>query len=271
MKQFIKEHLRILLEGKKATDTSINGGPIGTKALVRLTKTDMKKEIEDAKVLFNEYPEFFGGPTDGEALIEFVLYSNSGRLVLKPKNNHLGTKKIPGVPSDIDKGRQFYYMMASLPKDEKIINDIKKFMHSKVGKTSGKYVVSRVDVAYVKTLYYNSAEILSFNIDNSYTADNQLEKNKELAVTNTNPSDEYKRSKLKTDKNNPDFKRKGVLSINEPDATESKEYKDAVRIYQNLLPLYKEKTKKGEDVEPLKTRLDNLKATIDRINPNYGK
>jgi len=267
MKQFIKEHLRIQLEGRLARHTSSNThqdrGLGDTKSINRMSENEWKNEINLATEIYNNYDDIMGSTNDGDGLYEFVLYREGGKFVLKPKENSTGRKRESG---DVNKSNNSVYMYMKASKPNEDIPELREFMAPKIGKDSEKYTLSATDVAYIKILALMGNTIKDF-IDGSlgYTTSDA----EKIAAEKTPEDRAYLKNKFIDAQRRK--RNRGILSINEPDATESKEYKDAVRIYQNLLPLYKEKTKKGEDVEPLKTRLDDLKAIIDRINPNYGK
>jgi hypothetical protein len=250
MRDFIKENLRIQLENL-LYEYHENFDEIPDSIRYPETRVRSKEQLiklsELAKKLNNQYRDIFGGINDGDGTYTFkITKSGNGFLIVH----------------DNGKDDRDY----RLGQEGKALR-LNANAFGSQGDKSDKTVFFPIVDAKIKLLADDESikNIMDFDFEGSYTADDQLEKNKELS-TQSVASDEFdKREKLNR------ATRKNTLSINEPDATESKEYKDAVRIYQNLLPLYKEKSKKGEDIEPLKTRLDDLKAIIDKINPNYGK
>lgn len=279
MRDFIKENLRIQLEGLSSyRDTSRNIGPSSSKSLVRLNKDEMKTEIERAEKIYKKYPDFFGGAEHGEGLYEFVLYIKGGKLVLKPKENSVGVKRIPGVPSDIISGKQYYYMNANLPEDNNIKNDLKRFMAYNVGKNPEDYKLSRIDVAYIKVLTLNAEQILAFNGENSYTDADQLDINKELSIQRTNPEDMYRFKKLDKDKkNNPDFKPKNVTSVdfNPKIDTLKKDLANNIRFLNTAKNIKQDYINKKEPIDPkLEKRIEDLESKIEDLESeldNYGK
>ena len=270
MRDFIKENLRIQLEGRLARHTSSNvhqdRGLGDTKSINRMDENEWENEINMATEIYNNYDDIMGSTSDGNGLYEFVLYREEGNFVLKPKENSTGRKRESG---DVNKSNNSVYMYMKASKPDEDIPELRDFMAPKIGKQSEKYTISATDIAYVKILALMGNTIKDF-IDGTLgytTSDAQ-----KMSAEKTAPEDMYRFKKFEKDKkNNPNFRRKDVISINEPDKLESREYKDALRKYENLLPLYLEKSNKGEDITAIKATMDGFKAIIDKINPNYGK
>ena len=266
MKEFIKESLRLKLEGGLARHTSSNThqdkGLGDTKDIAYLDEREWDEEIEQAVEIYREYHSIMGSTDKGKGLYEFAIYRKNGKFALKSKENSVGTKREAG-----DVNKSYMYIKASKPDID--IPELRELMGPKIGKRPEKYVISATDIAYVKVLALMGNTIKEF-IGGSLgytTSDAQ-----KMSAEKTAHEDMYRFKKLEKDKkNNPNFRRKDVISINEPDKLESREYKDALRKYENLLPLYLEKSNKGEDITAIKATMDGFKAIIDKINPNYGK
>jgi len=264
MKQFIKEHLRIQLEGRLARHTSSNThqdrGLGDTKSINRMSENEWKNEINLATEIYNNYDDIMGSTNDGDGLYEFVLYREGGKFVLKPKENSTGRKRESG---DVNKSNNsaYIYMKASKPNED--IPELREFMAPKIGKDSEKYTLSATDIAYIKILALMGNTIKDF-IDGSlgYTTSDA----EKIASKNTDSSVEYKRSKLKTDKNNPDFKRKETLSIDGPDYTKNPAYVRLSTQLKNKLELSKKL-----DNPALTQDIATLKAEIEKIKANHGK
>jgi hypothetical protein len=258
MKQFIKESLRLQLENL-LYEVREDFKELFFKIRTKITRIHSDEELDklsnDAKLLSQKNPNKIGSINDGTKYYKFkftILPTGKGCKI-----ESIGTSGIDDRELGISQDGKILTLQARAYSDQVNPEDSSKTIYTPIVVAKIKILADDESIKIIKRFIKGG---------DSYTADDQLSANAKASTEKTAPEDMYRFKKL--GRRNA---RKGVLSINEPDATESNEYKEAVRKYQNLLPLYKEKTKKGEDVEPLKTRLDDLKAIIDKINPNYGK
>ena len=77
MRDFIRENLRIQLEGRLARHTSSNmhqdRGLGNTKSINRMSENEWEDEINVATEIYNNYDDIMGSTNDGNGLYEFVL------------------------------------------------------------------------------------------------------------------------------------------------------------------------------------------------------
>lgn len=248
MKEFIKEILRIQLENL-LYEYHENFEELPR--LIRYTPTRVrsKEELIElsklAKKLNNKYSNIFGDIENGDRTYTFKI-TKSGNGFL--------------ITHDNGKDDRTY----RLGQEGKALR-LNAMAYSSQGDNSDKTVFFPIADAKIKLLADDESikNIMDFDFENSYTSNDQLQKNKELAANKTDSDVEYKRSKLDLDKkNNPDFKRKDTLSIDGPDFTKEEKYKRLLSQYKTKLELSKKINNPALMVD-----LKNLESQLD----NYGK
>ena len=268
MKDFIKENLRIQLENL-LYEVKDDFNELPSLIRSKITRVNSKEELIQlsklAKKLANKYYDTFGGVYDGTGTYTFKITKSGNGFVIKSDMGKDDREYILG-----QEGKSLRLNAKAYTDQEANLN----FKDMMDDENKGKSKFSPIVDAKIKILADDQMikSIMDFDFEGSYTSSDQLDTNAKASAEKTAAKDMYRFKKLEKDKkNNPNFRRKDVISINEPDKLESREYKDALRKYENLLPLYLEKSNKGEDITAIKATMDGFKAIIDKINPNYGK
>ena len=252
MKEFIKESLRAQLENL-LYEVKDNFNELPRLIRTKITRVNSKYELLElsklAKQLADKYYDTFGGIYDGTGTYTFKITKSGNGFIIK---------------SDMGKDDREYMLGQegkSLRLNAKAYTDQEanlKFDDMIDDENKGKSVFSPIVDAKIKLLADDQMikSIMDFDFEGSYTADNQLEKNKELATQKTDSDVEYKRSKLNRGK------RSDTLSIDGPDLTKGPKY-------QRLLNQYKAKLELSKKIDSpaLKADLEALKNELI----NYGK
>ena len=252
MKEFIKESLRAQLENL-LYEVKDNFNELPRLIRTKITRVNSKYELLElsklAKQLADKYYDTFGGIYDGTGTYTFKITKSGNGFIIK---------------SDMGKDDREYMLGQegkSLRLNAKAYTDQEanlKFDDMIDDENKGKSVFSPIVDAKIKLLADDQMikSIMDFDFEGSYTADNQLEKNKELAAQKTDSDVEYKRSKLNRGK------RSDTLSIDGPDLTKGPKY-------QRLLNQYKAKLELSKKIDnpALKADLEALKNELI----NYGK
>jgi hypothetical protein len=115
MKDFIQNRLRVLLEGRLATDTRINPtGPIDNSDTTQSQFENALFKIEQAKKIYNnlskEEQQSLGTVYDGDGVYEIQLSKNGD---LRGKENRLITKSQVGTYNDPNPNKRYFYVAAN--------------------------------------------------------------------------------------------------------------------------------------------------------------
>lgn len=270
MRDFIKENLRIQLEGL-LYEVRDDFKKLYSKVRSKITRIYSNEELDtlsnQAKLLAQNNPNKIGSINDGTKYYKF-------KFTLLP--NGKGCKIESIGTSGID-DREF-----NTSQDGKIlILQAKAYSDQVNPEDGGKTIYTPIVVAKIKILAddENIKAIKRF-IDGgaSYTDADQLDINKDLAVKKTNPNVEYKRNKLDKDKkNNPDFKPKNVTSVdfNPKIDTLKKDLANNIRFLNTAKNIKQDYINKKEPIDPkLEKRIEDLESKIEDLESeldNYGK
>jgi hypothetical protein len=274
MRDFIKENLRIELENLLyEVKENFNELPslIRSKITKVYSKDDLKYLSIDAKKLAEKYYDTFGGINDGTGTYTFKITKLGNGFIIK---------------SDMGKDDREYRLgqegksLRLTAKAYTSQDDNLNFKDSINLDIKNKSVFSPIVDAKIKLLADDESikNIIDFDFEGSYTADTELEKNKELSTQKTNPEVEYKRNKFDLDKkNNPDFKSKYVTSIdsNPKIDTLKKDLANNIRFLNTAKNIKQDYINKKEPIKPeLEERIKFLESKISDLTSeldNYGK
>ena len=286
MRDFIKENLRIQLEGRLARHTSSNThqdkGLGDTKDIAYLDEREWDEEIEQAVEIYREYHSIMGSTDEGKGLYEFVIYRKNGKFSLKSKENSVGTKREAG-----DVNKSYMYIKASKPDID--IPELRELMAQKINKRPEKYVISATDIAYVKVLALMGNTIKDFIGGTLGYTTSDAEK---LAAEKTPEDREYLKDKYTTRQRanvtKTKNKAKNIEKIEKYNLTSDQQIKiDSLEkdLAKNIRFLNTAKesadySRKNNEVVPdgvvnriesLNKEIKRIKSDIEAINPNYGK
>lgn len=269
MRDFIKENLRIQLEGL-LYEVRDDFKKLYSKVRSKITRIYSNEELDtlsnQAKLLAQNNPNKIGSINDGTKYYKF-------KFTLLP--NGKGCKIESIGTSGID-DREF-----NTSQDGKIlILQAKAYSDQVNPEDGGKTIYTPIVVAKIKILAddENIKAIKRF-IDGgaSYTDADQLPTNKELSAQSV-AGDEYdKRDKRRYDKNNPDFKPKNVTSVdfNPKIDTLKKDLANNIRFLNTAKNIKQEYINKKEPIDPkLEKRIEDLESKIEDLESeldNYGK
>lgn len=252
MKDFIKENLRIQLENL-LYEVKDNFNELPSLIRSKITRVNSKYELLElskmAKKLANKYYDTFGGIYDGTGTYTFKITKSGNGFLIKSDMGKDDREYILG-----QEGKSLRLSAKAYTDQEANLN----FNDMMDDENKGKSVFSPIVDAKIKILADDQMikSIMDFDFEGSYTADTELEKNKELAAQKTDADVEYKRNKLNRGV------RKDVLSIDGPDYTNEPKYQRILTQYKNKLELSKK-----IDNPALRADLQDLKNQLD----NYGK
>jgi hypothetical protein len=245
MRDFIKENLRIQLENLLYEyHENFNEMPDSiryTPTRVR-SKEQLIKLSELAKELNDKYSHIFGGINDGDGTYPFkITKSGNGFLIVH----------------DNGKDDRSY----RLGQEGKVLR-LNAMAYGSQGDNSDKTVFFPIADAKIKLLADDESikNIMDFDFEGSYTSNDQLPKNKELADTNTPEDRAYLKDKFidaERRKQN-----KGIVSIDGPDYTKNPAYVRLSTQLKNKLELSKKLDNPAltQDIATLKDEIEKIKA-----------
>ena len=253
MRDFIKENLRIQLEDL-LYEVKENFNELPTLIRSKITRVNSKEELiqlfKSAKKLADKYYDTFGTIYDGTGTYTFKVTKSGNGFVIK---------------SDMGKDDREYKLGQegkSLKLSAKAYTDQEenlKFSDSIDDENKGKSVFSPIIDAKIKILADEQMikSIMNFDFEGSYTADDQLEKNKELAAEKTPEDRTYLKNKfIDAEKRK---QNKDIVSIDGPDFTKEPRYQRLLKQYTTKLELSKKINNPAliADLQDLKSQLDN--------------
>lgn len=277
MRDFIKENLRIQLENL-LYEYHENFDEIPDSIRYPETRVRSKEQLiklsELAKKLNNQYRDIFGGINDGDGTYTFkITKSGNGFLIVH----------------DNGKDDRDY----RLGQEGKALR-LNANAFGSQGDNSDKTVFFPIVDAKIKLLADDESikNIMDFDFEGSYTADDQLEKNKELAAEKTPEERGYLKDKYTTRQRanvtKTKNKAKDIEKIEKYNLTPDQQIKiDSLEkdLAKNIRFLNTAKesadySRKNNEVVPdgvvnriesLNKEIKRIKSDIEKINPNYGK
>ena len=189
MKHFIKNKLRVLLEGRLATHSSANqSGPIDNSDTSQNQLFNAVNKINQAKKLFNllsrEEQQMLGDVYTGDVLYEIQLSKNGD---LRGKENRIINKAQLGTYNDPNPNKRYFYVAANRGISHPEYDD-----DTRIGNTVG---VSPMADAILKVRIFMGDDIISFLKDNMGYID---DKGEEIRTSKMSP-DEIEKLKGKED------------------------------------------------------------------------
>ena len=260
MKSFIKEKLRLVLEGRlgSAKHTPSNSGSAGKVYIY--SPAELMAEIANANKLYRSNSAELGSVNEGNGLYEFVLYPvKGGKFAFGGKQTSLG-KKEPGEYKDSQGGKSRYlYIQAN----KGIIHPEYELDYDDEGERH-----SPMNHAKVKMLFFMGKDIMDF-IDGNLGYDDG--KAKELAADKM--SDERKAKQVRQDLERKigsrvldsewaEYLKTGV----EPTRKGKTHDADVSDKRDEKAELLKQKVRaKGKDRRDIVNKIKNLEAEISRL------
>lgn len=277
MRDFIKENLRIQLENL-LYEYHENFDEIPDSIRYPKTRVRSKEQLiklsELAKKLNNQYRDIFGGINDGDGTYTFKITKSGDGFLIVPDNGK----------DDRD------YRLGQEGKALRLNANA----FGSQGDNSDKTVFFPIVDAKIKLLADDESikNIMDFDFEGSYTAYNQLQKNKELAAEKTPEERGYLKDKYTTRQRanvtKAKNKAKDIEKIEKYNLTPDQQIeidtleKDLTKNIR-FLNTAKDREKYSIDnnetpsqgivdrIKELEKTIEVIKSKIQKINPNYGK
>jgi len=175
MKSFIKDKLRLVLEGRLGRHTSSNSSsaPDGNKNKtpgLKGTEEDFRYEMTVMDNLYRNNQDAFL-PKDGEGMYQFKMTNlGKGNFNLVGTGNRIGTKAVAGMDNDSQGGGARYF---SVPANNDIQPEdyikYKKIKNANKDGAEGKeYFITPMDMAYAKLMSTMSDRVKAFMDTSGY-------------------------------------------------------------------------------------------------------
>lgn len=265
MRDFIKENLRIQLENL-LYEVKDNFNELPSLIRSKITRVNSKEELTQlsklAKKLANKYYDTFGGVYDGTGTYTFKITKSGNGFVIKSDMGKDDREYILG-----QEGKSLRLNAKAYTDQEANLN----FKDMMDDENKGKAVFSPIVDAKIKILADDQMikSIMDFDFEGSYTADTELEKNKELS-TQSVASDEFdKRDKINRYK----LKGKGSLSTNPKINRIQTQLNNFITAYNDAInPIDGKKNK--DKINSLNTLIDKAKNDLKELGidtSEYGE
>lgn len=187
MKSIIKQKLKILVEGRKATHTPTNHrGPNVKKVTTQATYNRTLADISNAMETYLKNPEGYGGVYYGDGTYQMDLYPN-GQLIGRP--TAMGGKREPGTYNDPNPFKRSFFLKSCTDIQH---DDQPDKSCSPVGK-------SPMEDAKIKVLVFFKDDILEFLKSNMEGEDMYTADDKGAEISKEKMTDKQATHKVKKD------------------------------------------------------------------------